>query len=154
MDKAENKLTIAEIENYEGVKYEPDNNAEYPLVIWYNKIRSKYILELNDGDVAKLIRQELFLKYIVPEAIRRLKKNPTIGELYTGEMLTALYKLDNTFWIDNKALLKEVQNLLNELEEDSKAIKNLEWLYEGEKREFHDKVKLFDEKLSRMGLNK
>lgn len=154
MGNTQNDLIISDIERNEGITGESYISPDYPLTEWYNVVKNKRISELNDSDVSKFIRQGLFLKYIVPEALKRLKKDPTIGELYCGEMLAALYKVNDTFWMDNEALLKEMQNLLNELSGESQVIKNLEWLYEGEEREFHDKIKLFGEKLSRVELNK
>lgn len=154
MGNKQNDLIISDIERNEGIDYEPKINPDYPLTEWYNIVRDKSISKLNDSDVSIFIRQGLFLKYIVPEALKRLKRDPTIGELYCGEMMTALYKLSDTFWMESKSLLKEVQNLINELSGGSQIIKNIEWLYEGEEQKFHDKIKLFDEKLRRLELNK
>jgi hypothetical protein len=153
MNNIQNDMIISDIERNEGISEEINISPDYPLTEWYNVIRNKRISELYDSDVSKFIRQGLFLKYIVPEALKRLGKDPSIGELYCGEMLTALYKVDDTFWMESEALLKEAHNMLNLLSGDSQVIKNLEWLYEGEEREFHDKIKLFGEKLRRVELN-
>lgn len=153
MDNTHNDLKISEIERNKGITCEPYISPDYPLTEWYNVIKNKHISELSDSDVSKFIRQGLFLNYIVPEALNRLRKDPTIGELYCGEMLTALYKVDETFWMNKEDLLKEIQNMLNALSGDCQVIKNIEWLYDGEEREFHDKIKLFREKLRRLEIN-
>jgi len=150
MDNTKNDVIISDIERSEGINGETYISADYPLTEWYNVVRNKRISELSDSDVSKFIRQNLFLKYVVPEALKRLIKDPTLGELYCGEMLTALYNVDEAFWEVSEALLKETQNLLNELRGESQIIKNIEWLYEGEEQEFYNKIKLFDEKLSRI----
>lgn len=154
MENTKNNVIITDIEKNEGIDGEIYVSSDYPLTEWYNVVRNKSISELNDSDISKFLRQSLFLKYIVPEALNRLREDPTIGELYCGEMLTALYKVEDVFWKDNIALLKEAQNLLNELSEDSQVTINFEWLYEGEEREFHDKIKFFGEKLRRIEFNK
>lgn len=154
MENSKSYVIITDIEKNEGIDGEIYVSPDYPLTEWYNVVRNKSISELNDSDVSKFLRQSLFLKYIVPEALIRLRKDPTKGDLYCGEMLTALYKVEDVFWIDNNALLKEAQNLLNDLRGDSQVIKNLEWLYEGEEQEFQDKIKLFGEKLRRIEFNK
>jgi hypothetical protein len=149
MENMQNDFIISDIERNEGINGELYISPDYPLTEWYNVVRNKRISELSDSDVSKFIRQRLFLIYVVPEVLKRLKKDPTIGELYCGEMLTALYKVEDAFWMDRGVLLEEAQNLLSELSGD-KTINSFEWLYEGEEQEFYNKIKLFSEKLSRI----
>lgn len=153
MVNKQNNLVISDIEKNEGINSKPYVGPDYPLTEWYNVVRKKRISELNDSDISKFIRQGLFLKYIVPEALRRLRKDPTIGELYCGEVLAALHKIDDAFWKDNKFILHETQNLLTELMEEVDITKDFEWLYEDEEQEFYNRIKLLSERLSRAELN-
>jgi len=82
-------------------------------------LRNKQISELDDGDVSRYLRQDLYPDYIVPEALKRLRKDPTAGVLYYGEMLNALRDIRDDFWQNNETLLKETQNLLKGLKIDS-----------------------------------
>jgi hypothetical protein len=147
MSELQNELTIRDIESMEGIIYEKSISHDDPLTKWYSVVRMKCISQLNEGDLARFIRQALFLKYIVPEALRRLRKEPTLGELYYGEVLAAICMINIDFWYSNKLILKEVRNLLNLLNGKNQTIKDFEWLYEGEELEFYDKIKLFREKL-------
>ncbi|PTX53648.1 hypothetical protein C8P63_1289 [Melghirimyces profundicolus] len=76
MKKHNKELSIADIEKLKGIRYEVDKEElKYALPYWYDKVRNKKIKDLSDGDLARCIRQDIFLEYIIPVVIERIKKN-------------------------------------------------------------------------------
>jgi hypothetical protein len=109
-----NVLTIEEIENLEGLIFDDSNeNLNYSLPLWHKGIRKKKLSELTGGDLARLIRQDMYVKYIIPECIYRLNDDPILGEQYNGELLTALVtKIDKTFWEEHQEYKKEAKDFI------------------------------------------
>ena len=71
-------FTIIDIEQEEGTEYDHEYCHEYlskyGLLILYHNIRSKKISQFSDGDLARSIRQKIFVEYIMPECIVRLRQ--------------------------------------------------------------------------------
>jgi hypothetical protein len=135
-------ILISDLEKGQGI-IEVDLDSRYALPIWYSKVREKRISQLTDGDIARFIRQDLFLEYIIPEAIKRLREDPTIGDLYYGEVIASLYRVEQAFWIDNFNITSELLKTLIEIN----ISEDFEWTYEGEEQEFYRKVNLLCKKL-------
>lgn len=53
-----------------------------PLSGWFAGIMDDKLKDLPDGSIARLVRQNFHLKYVIPEAILRLSKNPIAGKHY------------------------------------------------------------------------
>jgi hypothetical protein len=53
------KRTLIEIEERLGIIYE-DGVSNSSLPLWYGSIRHKKLSDLNEGDVIRLIRQDLY----------------------------------------------------------------------------------------------
>lgn len=138
--------TIKDLELRLGIEYEPQEVKGSALSIWYDMLRHKRIQELSDEDMTRLIRQNLYIPYIMPEVLARLKNNPTMGELYSGEMMEALSKLDNGFWSTQldavNKLLFLTENIIN-----NKTEIDYEWLYSEEECEFLNRVEKLREVL-------
>jgi contact-dependent growth inhibition (CDI) system CdiI-like immunity protein len=82
-------------------KPEPEKKKKeekWPLEIWYDEVCNTPVPSLSDRDLARAIRQQLWLDEAVPEGLRRCEANPECGELYDGEMLKALLMLGEKFW--------------------------------------------------------
>lgn len=150
INTSDSELTIIEIEKRENFIYDENTNSELPLPIWYSKVRQKKISELTTYDIIKFINQELYLNYIVPEALKVLMKNPTAGEKYYGQLLAALYNLEIAFWTKNHILAHQLLNFLNELNSGNLIPEDFDWTYEGEKQEFHELAKSLSEKICRL----
>jgi hypothetical protein len=142
-----NNLSIEEIEQREGIEVEPIVYIDSSISIWYHEVRKKRLSQLTDGDVARFIRQQVFLKYLVPEAIRRLWENPTIGELYDGEVLKQLSTLNKEFWNNNQELKQELLDLLNSIETKRLIPSDFEWISNEDEKDFTELVWLLKEKL-------
>ena len=150
MEVVSNKLTIEDIEKKESVNYESNSSSAYPLEVWYRDVRKKRLSDLTDGDIARFVRQKMYLGYIVPEAIKRVLDNPTIGDTYYGEILTSLYQINDTFWEENKNCGREMIMLLDKLLAGNLIAYDFEWSYEDEATEFYAKASSFYEKLKRL----
>jgi len=64
-------------------------------------------------DLRLMIGQAFSLQYLVPMAIEHLQKDIlTEGDLYPGDLLSAMLNIDPVFWLDNKELWFEVMELI------------------------------------------
>lgn len=114
---------------------------EYPLQRWYNQLIDKSIDELSVSDVTKMVRQDIFVEQAVGRAVEYLEENPFSGDLYEGEVLYMLYKLDGSYYIEYADKLNKV------LECAMEQNRKYEWLLEEERDEFDKLVKAFKEKI-------
>lgn len=133
MTKLFRELTIIEIEKMKGVRYE-GIIIESTLTIWYDQLRLKRLCDLTDGDIARCIRQEIFLDYTIDEALYRIALDPFVGEQYDGEILINLAELDKDFWTMNTDIFKKVKHTIKNI--DHNLIESFEWLSIEEKTEY------------------
>lgn len=56
----------------------------------YNSVIAKTVDNINDEDIAYMLRQEMLPELFIPLAIKRLKENPMAGGLYEGELICSL----------------------------------------------------------------
>lgn len=131
-------LSLKEIEKIEGIQRQTKVDPDSGLSIWYNEIRDIKISELTDGDIAKLIRQKIFLEHIVPEAIKRLNINATIGSMYDGEVLNAVASIKSSFWASNNKLLEVAKKLTELILSKSLIPIDFEWLTREDELEFYE----------------
>jgi hypothetical protein len=71
---------------------------EWPLEIWYEKVRDIPLSEMEVEDLARACRQELYLEEIIPLCLEKLEEDPLAGELYDGEMVVALKGVGKEYW--------------------------------------------------------
>ena len=81
-------------------EYQPGDSA---LEEWYESIRDTPIEEFEDDDLCRAVRQQIFLSFLLPIAVSRLKNDPTIGGIYDGELLVSFRSLPPSFWKENPA---------------------------------------------------
>lgn len=144
-------IKIIDIEKELGIIYSPHEVKFTGLPLWYDKIRARQINELTDGDLARFIRQNLYLSFIIPEALRRLNINPAIGDMYYGEVLNSMVKVDIEFWKSNKNILNDVLQLIDKVI-NKELIVSCDWLYPNEKSEFFNKIKILKYSLLNMDI--
>lgn len=121
------------------------DNAEYSLVKWHNEVINRTVGELTHADVARMLRQGMYIDVAMDKAIEMLKEDPYAGELYTGELLASLLEV-------NKEILKirrqELDMIISEAKRD---LNSVPWGYPEEKDEYVDLLKqlesVIDEKL-------
>ncbi len=77
------------LEQIEGVWGEPGFDSG--LVLRCHAARKKPIDELSDLELATLLNQNIGVKHVLPEAVRRLAKNyPDDTEYFTGQLKEAV----------------------------------------------------------------
>ncbi len=118
-------LHIVDIEKQLGIS-EPVTDSRYSLPKWYERIRSKTIGDLTDGDLARLLRQNMYVEFIFPEVLERLESKPLIGELYDGELITALSILDPVHWGKSDVLTRQLLNIIDSITVNGQLRQGLE----------------------------
>ena len=79
------------LEQLEGVWPEPESPTG--LVLRCHAARKKPIDELSDLELATLLNQDIGVKHILPEAVRRLAQNqPDDTEYFDGQLREAVAK--------------------------------------------------------------
>lgn len=124
-------MKIKELYNCE---YEVSEKELYPLQEWYNQLIDKTIQEITPGDVARMLRQEMFPGLAMTKAIELLQENPFAGELYEGEILAAIAEMENS---SVRSYTEELQIILKDA---SERIAAYEWTYDREEDEFKEIV--------------
>lgn len=88
-----NMTTFREISLINTIDYKRKNHSF--LDEWFNGILVIPLDELDVGDVARAIRQELFLAEILPRAEVILKQDPLAEEDYDGQLISSIASLDS-----------------------------------------------------------
>lgn len=66
-------------------------------------------------DLRLMIGQNFSLRYLVPLATEHLHKDIFAeGDLYPGDLLTNVLKVDQAFWKKNKTMWREIENLIKD----------------------------------------
>jgi len=133
------KKRIKDIYNCE---YSISEGEVYPLQSWYAQLISKNLDELEVLDVVRMIRQNEFLDLAIFKAINYLNENTFVGDMYDGEVLENLSKLNIRFLIK---YINELDNILKKALEENESH---EWLCEEEKDEFEELVRKFLKKIN------
>jgi hypothetical protein len=68
-------------------------------------------------DLRIMIGQGFGLTYLIPLAIEKLKENILVeGDLYPGDLLSSILKIDKRFWGENKQLLSDLKTIIKDNE--------------------------------------
>jgi len=134
-------ITIQELREAEGFRTKIIVSENSPLSVWYGNIQDKKLIDLHDADIAKLIRQNLNILYVIPQAIKRLQGNPVSGKRYEGELLFSLLEVDAEFWKANLEISSLVMKFLEQLHNNEVKFPNdFEWGDSEQEQEFYLKV--------------
>ncbi|GLZ78494.1 hypothetical protein Afil01_33010 [Actinorhabdospora filicis] len=69
--------------------------------------------ELAIEDLRLLIGQRIGLEFVIPVALERLRDDPlSAGDLYPGDLLTAVLRVLATFWKAQPALACQLREIL------------------------------------------
>lgn len=136
---SEEKRKIKELYNCE---YIVSDEELYPLQEWYNSLIDKTINQITIADVLRMMRQKVFINLAIKKAVEILQKNVFAGELYDGQLLETLSKIDVEFF---ELYLEEIKSIVKDALDKSEAH---EWSYEGEKEEF---IEIVDSVLKNLG---
>ena len=85
-----------------------------PLVIWHNEVIEKCPNELTASDVARCVRQKLFLEVAYETLLKFLLQDPYAGDLYAGELLEKASEVDQEYIKKHRDEITEIVNLADE----------------------------------------
>jgi hypothetical protein len=104
------------LEDLEGDRWGDPPAGSSRLVRVVHQLRRKPIAELTIEDLRVLVGQQVSLHRLVPLAIDRLREDPLVaGDLYEGDLLAAVLRVDSDFWKRHPALAEDVHVILGPL---------------------------------------
>ncbi|WP_434996417.1 contact-dependent growth inhibition system immunity protein [Pectobacterium brasiliense] len=107
--------------------YEPNENSS--LDKWFSSIIDVSLDELDVGDIARAIRQDLFLVDVLPKAETILKQDPLAGEDYDGQLISSISSLNSDAIKVALPCFRRISFFLNQLDRndiDSQIIMDIE----------------------------
>ncbi|MCA8982948.1 MAG: contact-dependent growth inhibition system immunity protein [Planctomycetaceae bacterium] len=82
---------------------------------WYRRVRDIPINELDDGDLCRACRQQVYLDHVVPIAVERLTVQPLAGEMYDGELLVAMKSIPTGYWQRNSRISQDLADVVKKV---------------------------------------
>ena len=82
---------------------------------WYMSVRDIPIKELAVGDVCRALRQDLFVRYVLPVSVVLLSDDILAGDRYDGELIVALAGLNEAYWCESAGVAIQIRELLDGL---------------------------------------
>jgi len=98
----------------EGSNYEP--NTRSSLDEWFSSIVDAPLDELDVGDIARAIRQDLFLVHVLPRAESILRRDPLAGDDYDGQLISSIAFLSHKEAKGVLSSLKRISHILNQVD--------------------------------------
>ncbi len=98
MENLSDAITFRFLAQQQGMTIAEPLPQDWPLVQWFASVYETPLADFTHGDLARACRQRTFYDHVVPYALAVLRKNPLAGELYDGELLTALLRLPQEYW--------------------------------------------------------
>ena len=87
--------------DFEQRKYCPTSRACSSLDAWYQSVREVPLDQLGVGDICRALRQDLYVREVLPVAIAFFEDDVFAGDRYDGELLYALVDLSEGYWREN-----------------------------------------------------
>lgn len=103
-------------------------NRRSSLDEWFSSILDIPIDELEVGDVARAIRQDIFLAEVLPKAEAILRKDPLAGEDYDGQLISSIASLNHDEIKSALPSLQSINAFLNQLDKadlDSQVVMDI-----------------------------
>lgn len=119
--------TFRELLFINNINYEPNDRSS--LGEWFSGILDIPLDKLEVGDVARAIRQELFLAEVLPKAEIILRQDPLAGEDYDGQLISSIASLNSNEVKSVLPYLRSISSFLNQLDKsifDNKNITDVE----------------------------
>lgn len=101
----------------DGIDYVPSDRSS--LDAWFASVIDISFAEMEVKDVARSIRQDLFLNDMLPLAEVYLKEDPLAGYMYDGEVIAAIASLTSDRIKDVLPIIKRINLLLAALDRSS-----------------------------------
>lgn len=107
--------------------YESSNNSS--LDEWFNSVLDVPFDKLDVGDIARAIRQDLFLADILPIAEVILRNDPLAGDDYDGQLISSIASLNSEEVKVVLPFILRISSLLNQLDKrdiDNQIVMDIE----------------------------
>lgn len=128
--------TTLSVEQLEKDKWKEPESYPTGLVEKCFKYRKIPVKDLSVEHLRTLVGQNIGLKYLIPIAVERLKENILAeGDLYPGDLLSAVITTEIAYWKTNPVFHKTLVELI---QLQSEVLK-----YEIINREFHRNIETF-----------
>ncbi|CQR56560.1 contact-dependent growth inhibition system immunity protein [Paenibacillus riograndensis] len=86
------------------------------LIIKVHELRKLPLEYWTNEDLRLMILQQISLEYLVPIALYRLARNPfNSGELYVGDLLYTIVRIEEDFWKQHSRLHYELDSIIDSL---------------------------------------
>lgn len=109
------------IENLEKEFWGQSPKGSTPLIEKVHRLRTIQIEKLEHKDIRLLIGQNIALKFLIPVALEILSDDLFVDtELYNGDLLQSVIKVENNFWNKNEEFKERLDNLLKAYSEEDK----------------------------------
>lgn len=109
------------------IDYKINNHSS--LDEWFSEVLDISLDKLDVGDVARAIRQDLFLAEVLPRAEVILRQEPLAGADYDGQLISSIASLDNNEARSVLPTLLRISSFLNELDQSdfyNQIVKDIE----------------------------
>ncbi|MGG4341725.1 contact-dependent growth inhibition system immunity protein [Paenibacillus lautus] len=94
------------------------------LVVRSHELRKKPLNEFNLEDL-RLLLQQTSLDILLPLALERLAENPLqSGELYVGDLLCSILRVDKEYWENNIEIKNELDEVIRIYENARETVDN------------------------------
>jgi hypothetical protein len=123
-DRDRHRWTLDELDPPAWGPPPPDATGLMELVY---ALRPREVESFSVEDLRLAIGQEIALRHLMPLAIRRLEENALAeGDFYPGDLLSAVLRVDESFWSQNPELKRQLCRALDQLDpEDEDLDKDL-----------------------------
>jgi len=109
------------------IDYKKKNHSS--LDEWFSGVLDISLDKLDVGDVARAIRQDVFLAEVLSRAEVILRQDPLAGEDYDGQLISSIASLDSNEARSVLPALRRISYFLNQLDKstfDNKLIEDIE----------------------------
>ena len=111
------------------------------LVEWHNNVIEKTEAELTVSDVARCIRQNLFVETAYEMLIVYLLQDPFAGDMYPGELM------EKAGDVEEEIIRRHSQSLKDVINKAELFIKENKWELEDEREEYLESVNTLKKKI-------
>lgn len=96
------------------------------LIIKAHELRKLPLQLWTNEDLRLMILQQISLEYLIPIALYRLAKNPfSSGDLFVGDLLSTVVRVEGDFWRENGKLHYELDSLIDSLRLDIETLTDI-----------------------------
>lgn len=79
---------------------------------WYLSVRDIPLDQLSVGDICRALRQDLYVREVMPVAMDLFEHDVLAGDRYDGELLYALVGLSEVYWRNNTEVARKAMTAL------------------------------------------